>query len=148
MKSVNIYIATQLKGPYIKDGAYAGIVEYITKAGPVTREIRGMEEQTTYYRSVLLAIVKTLNLLNVACSVTVYTDCVFVINTVDRGSPAAWRRAEWKKASGEEVRNRELWQQFLELQQKHEISFQFSKHGKYRDRLRELIAKEKERKDV
>lgn len=147
MKSVNIYIGTQLKGPCIKDGAYAGIAEYITSAGPVTREIKGMEKQTTYYRSVLLAIVETLNLLNVACSVTVYTDCVFVINTVNRGNPEGWMRAEWKKPSGEEVKNKELWQQFLELQQKHEIGFRFSKHGKYQERLRELIAEEKEKRD-
>lgn len=148
MKSVNIYIGTQLKGPCIKDGSYAGIAEYITSAGPVTREIKGMEKQTTYYRSVLLAIVKTLNLLNVVCSVTIYTDCVFVINTVDRGNPEGWKRAEWKKPSGEEVKNKELWQQFLELQQKHKIGFQFSKHGKYQERLRELIAEEKEKSDV
>ena len=139
MKNVNVYIGTQLKGPCIKDGRHAGIIEYITSNGPVTREIAGMEKQTTYYRSVLLAIVETLNLLNVACSVTVYTDCIFVINTVDRGNPEGWKRAEWKKPSGEEVKNKELWQQFLELQQKHEIGFVFSKHGKYRERLRELI---------
>lgn len=139
MKSVNIYIGTQLKGPCIKDGAYAGIAEYITSAGPVTREIKGMEKQTTYYRSVLLAIVKTMNLLKVACSVTVYTDCVFVINTVNRGNPEGWMRAEWKKPSGEEVKNKELWQQFLELQQKHEIGFRFSKHNNYRKELNELI---------
>lgn len=107
MKSVKIYIGTQLKGPCIRDGAYAGIVEYMTGAGPVTREITGMEQETTYYRSVLLAIVESLKILKVACSVTIYTDCVFVKNTAERGNPETWRRAEWKKGkrgSGEKQR--------------------------------------------
>ena len=94
MKSVKIYIGTQLKGPCIKDGAYAGIVEYISGTGPVIREITGMEKETTYYRSVLLAIVESLKILKVACSVTIYTDCVFVKNTAERGNPETWRRKQ------------------------------------------------------
>lgn len=141
MKNVKIYIETQLKGPCVKDGRYAAVVEYITRTGPVTREIVGMEEETTYYRSVLLAIVKSLKILNVACSVTIYTDCIFVKNTVERGNPEAWKRAEWKKPDGEAVKNKELWQQFAELQKVHEIGFQFSKHNDYSKKLRKLIAK-------
>ena len=148
MKSVKIYIGTQLKGPCIKDGAYAGIVEYVTGAGPVTREITGMDQETTYYRSVLLAIVESLKILKVACSVTIYTDCVFVKNTAERGNPETWRRAEWKKASGEAVKNKELWQQFLELSEFHEIGFRFSKHSTYSDKLKALIEEEKEKTDV
>ncbi len=140
MKSVKIYIGTQLKGPCVKDGRYAAVVEYISRAGPVTREVSGMEEGTTYYRSVLLAIVKSLKILNVACSVTIYTDCVFVKNTVERGNPEAWKRAEWMKPDGEEVKNKELWQQFAELQKVHEIGFRFSKHNDYSKKLRELTA--------
>lgn len=140
MKSVKIYIGTQLKGPCVKDGRYAAVVEYISRAGPVTREVVGMEEGTTYYRSVLLAVVKSLKILNVECSATIYTDCVFVKNTVERGNPEAWKRAEWKKPDGEEVKNKELWQQFAELQEVHEIGFRFSKHNDYSKRLRELVA--------
>lgn len=131
MKAVKIFVKTSLQGPCIKDGKYAAVVEYISKKGPVTREISGMEEKTTYHRSVLLAIIKALNLLNVECSVMVYTDSVYVKNTVERGSPRQWRRDEWKKADGDEVKNRDLWQQYTELADKHEIAFRFSKHNDY-----------------
>ena len=107
-----------------------------------------MEKETTYYRSVLLAIVESLKILKVACSVTIYTDCVFVKNTAERGNPETWKRAEWKKASGEAVKNKELWQQFLELSEIHKIGFRFSKHSTYNDQLRTLIEKEKEKKHV
>lgn len=138
--TVKIYVKTSLRGPCIKDGKYAAIVECMTSKGPVTRQITGREEKTTYYRSVLIAITKALELLNTECSVTIYTDCVFVKNTAERGSPEAWRRSEWKRPGGSEVRNKELWQQFLEQMERHIIAFRFSKYNDYEERLKELLA--------
>lgn len=139
---VKIYIKTSLQGPCIKEGSYAAIVECITGKGPVTREISGKEDNTTYYRSVLLAIIRALEILNTPCSVTIYTDCVFVKNTAERGSPELWRRSEWKKPSGETVKNKELWELFLEEMDKHTISFRFSKHNDYGSRLKEILMQE------
>lgn len=139
MKNVKVFVKTSLCGPCVKDGRYAAVVEYISRKGPVTREVSGMEKETTYHRSALLAIIKALNLLNMACYVTVYTDSVFVKNTVERGSPGKWRRDGWKKADGEEIKNRDLWQQYVELADRHEITFRFSKHNDYFPRLRELL---------
>lgn len=141
---IKIYVKTSLCGPGIRNGSYAAIVECQTSKGPVTREIVGREDNTTYYRSVLLAIVKALEILNAACSVTIYTDCIFIKNTAESGSPEAWRRSEWIKSSGEEVKNKELWQQFMEQMDKHIIAFRFSKHNDYMKRIKELL-REKER---
>ncbi|MCI6467040.1 MAG: hypothetical protein MSA90_16435 [Faecalicatena sp.] len=141
---IKIYVKTSLCGTGIRNGSYAAIVECQTSKGPVTREITGKEESTTYYRSVLLGIVKALEILNTPCSVTIYTDCTYIKNIAERGSPESWRRSEWKKPSGEEVKNRELWQQFLEQMDKHIIAFHFSRHNDYVKRLKELL-KEKER---
>lgn len=137
--NVNVYIGTSLRGPGMKTGRYAAIVEYTTSKGIVTREIKGSETDTTYYRSVLLAIVKALEILNAACSVTIYTECVFVKNIAERGSVESWKRSEWVKPSGKQVKNKELWQQYLEQMEKHEIAFRFSKHNGYEDRLEEIL---------
>ncbi|MCH1972589.1 hypothetical protein MCI89_09580 [Muricomes sp. OA1] len=137
--NVKIYVKTSLRGPCIKDGKYAAIVECMTSKGPVTRQITGCEEKTTYYRSVLLAIVKALEILNTECSVTIYTDCAFIKNTAERGCMEDWRRSEWKKSSGEEVINKELWQQFLDQMDRHIIAFRFSKINAYEEKLEELL---------
>lgn len=144
MKEVKIYIKTSLRGPSIRDGCYAAVVEYIAKSGAVIRKIHGKEKNTTYHRSVLIAAVESLKILNVPCDVTVYTDCIFIKNTVERGSPEAWRRSEWKRAAGGEVKNKELWQQFTEEMDKHKIGFRFSKHCVYSDLLDELLKQEEE----
>ena len=137
--NVKIYVKTSLRGPCIKDGKYAAIVECMTSKGPVTRQITGGEKKTTYYRSVLLAIVKALEILNTECSVTIYTDCAFIKNTAERGCMEDWRRSEWKKSSGEEVINKELWQQFLDQMDRHIIAFRFSKINAYEEKLEELL---------
>lgn len=136
---VKIYVKTSLCGPCVKDGNYAAIVECMTAKGVATREITGSEENTTYYRLVLLGIVKALEILNAQCSVTIYTDCPFIINTAERGNPESWKRSEWKKPSGEEVKNKELWKQFLEYEDKHIIAFRFSKHNDYTGKLKQLL---------
>lgn len=143
MKQVTIYIETSLQGPSVKDGKYAAIIEFINQAGePVTREVAGAEKDTTYHRSTLLAAVKALEKLNQPCEVIIKTNCIFIKNIVERGSPEEWKRSEWKKPSGEEVKNKELWQEFLEQMDKHKIGFQFSKHHAYKDFLQGRLRKE------
>ena len=128
MKEVNIYIRTSLTGPCIKDGRWAAAMECQTSKGPAVKGICGEEQETTYYRLVLLGIVKSLKILNAPCNVTLYTDCIFIKNMIENGKPEQWKRAEWRKPSGEEVKNQELWQQYQTLSERHEIAVRFSKH--------------------
>ncbi|QDW74385.1 hypothetical protein FND36_10290 [Lachnospiraceae bacterium KGMB03038] len=145
MKEVKIYIETSLAGPCVKDGWYAAVLECQTEKGPATKGFVGMEEKTTYNRSTLLAMVEALKKLK-PCRVLIYTNCAFVINTFENGRLEDWRRAEWHKASGEEVKNKELWKQFLEEGKRMEkIGFRFSKHHDYRPLLKEMIAEEQNR---
>lgn len=137
MKEVRIYIETSLRGPGVKPGKYAALAEFIKASGePVTREVCGEEKETTYYRSTLLAMVKGMKLLKAPCKVVIYTYCSFVKGMVENGNLESWRRAEWKKSSGEDVQNKELWQEFLELKERHDIEFRFRKHHEYRDYLK------------
>ena len=110
MKEVRIYIETSLQGPAVKRGKYDAIVEFIKKDGePETREVCGEEEETTFYRSTLLAIVKALKLLTCPCRVQIHTYCTFIVAMAENGNLEAWKRAEWKKSSGEDVQHKELW---------------------------------------
>ena len=140
MKTVKIYIETTVKGPAVRDGKYAAALVFTKADGEsVTRIVTGEEEETTYNRSTLLAAIRALKRLNQPCHVVIYTDCAYVKNMVEQGNPERWRRAEWKKAAGGEVQNRELWQLFLEEKEKHEIEFRFSKYSDYRDTLQAVM---------
>lgn len=147
MKKVNLYIRTSLRGPGTREGRYAAVTEYLSAKGPVTRETAGTEQETTYHQSVLAAIVEGLKILNMACHVTVYTDCVYVKNTIERGSLGIWRMSGWKKADGTAVRHAERWQQAADLMDLHEMEFRFSKHCAYEEKLRALLGRENKESD-
>ncbi len=146
-KEVKIYIETTLGGPCVKDGWYAALLEYRTKKGPATVWFTGMEEKTTYYRSVLLAIIYALRKLK-PCRAVIYTRCSYILGIYDHGTLEGWSRVEWKKPTGEDVKNKDLWQQFLDevnrLGGKDKITFQFSKHHDYKDFLMKKIQKRQE----
>lgn len=82
------------------------------------------------------------------CRVVIYTYCTFIKGMFEQGKPAAWRRTEWKKSTGEEVENRELWQQFFDEVRRvggeENIEFRFSKHNDYRKIMQEMIAKKRD----
>ena len=50
-----------------------------------------------------------------------------------------WKRSEWKKASGKDIKNKELWQQYQEQASQHNISVRFSKYNNYVEKLMELL---------
>lgn len=143
MKKVKIYIETTVKGPAVRNGKYAAALVFTKADGEsVTRIVTGEEDETTFNRSTLLAAIRALKRLNQPCSVIVYTDCAYIKNMVEQGNPEKWRRAEWKKAAGSEVQNRELWKLFLEEKEKHKVEFRFSKFNEYKDTLQAVMNEE------
>ena len=139
---VTIYIETTLVGPVIKNGAYGAVVEYITPSGKtVTREVSGKELNTTWHRSALLAIVEALGILTHPCEVEIVTACRFVANMINSDNIDRWKRTEWKKSSGEDVKHKELWQQYAEYTHKHQITAVYEKKHKYSKQILKKIMK-------
>ena len=139
MKTVKIYIETTMKGPGVRDGKYAAALIFERDEGDFTRTLTGEEKETTFNRSTLIAAIESLKRLNQKCHVIIYTDNAYVKNMVEQENPEKWRRAEWKKAVGKDVRNKELWKQFLEEKDKHEIEGRFSKYSIYQETLQAIM---------
>lgn len=140
MKTVNIYIETTIKSPVVKDGKYASALVFTrTNGAEVYRIISGEECESTYNRLTLIAIIKSLQKLKERCRVMIHTDNTYIKNISEQGAPEKWKRAEWKKAAGTEVQNRELWQMYTEEAEKHEIEFRLRENDDYRDLLKEEL---------
>lgn len=69
----------------------------------------GGEEQTTNNRMELLAAIKGLEALTRPCQVIVTTDSRYLQQGVTEWLPN-WKRRQWKTASGNPVKNKDLWQ--------------------------------------
>lgn len=146
---VKIYIETSLAGPCSpKEGYYAVLIEYQTQKGPATIGFAGMEEETTYHRSTLLGIVLALQKLKDSCEAVIYTHCTFIKGMYEQGKLEQWEREEWKKSTGEEVKNKKLWQQFFDEVKRmgghDKITFRYSKHNDYRKLLKQKIEEKRE----
>lgn len=139
MKTVKIYIETSFIAPIEKDGKYAAILVFTGMNGDFTRTVVGEESETTFNRLTLIAAIRAMERLNQPCHLIFYSANLYIKGMIEQGNPEKWRRAEWKKAAGTAVQNKELWELFLEKAKGHKIEFRYSKDNDYKETMRALI---------
>ncbi len=100
-------------------GGYGVVLKY----GPHYKELSEGFKETTNNRMELLAVIKGLQALNTnKHPVAVYSDSKYVVDAINKG----WLR-NWVKTGFKKKKNVDLWQQFLPLQQKFDLSFHWVK---------------------
>lgn len=136
---VNIYIETSRHGPSKGPGKYMYILEYVLKNGnPYT--VSGTEsfEETYENELVLKAIIASIKRLSKQCSVTVFTGCSYVINSINAGWPEQWKKKGWVRAGDKPIRNLELWKELLKVMEPHTVIFTKEEHTYKRWMLEQL----------
>ena len=74
MKTVRVYIETTIHGPSVRDGKYAAALVFTKQNGEVKdRFVQGEEAETTYNRSVLLAMIRAFQRFREPCHIIFYT---------------------------------------------------------------------------
>ena len=97
----------------------------ILVVGERERELSGREPQTTNQRMELMAAVAGLRALKRECSVTLYSDSAYMINGLKQRWYVTWRKNGWLNSKREPVKNRDLWEELVELIEGkgHEVTF-------------------------
>lgn len=122
MKTVDIYsdgACSGNPGP----GGWGAILRY----GKYERQMSGGEKQTTNNRMELLAIISALKALNEPCKVFIHSDSKYVIDAVVQGWAKKWKANGWMRNKKDRALNVDLWEQLLELLEKHEVEFEWIK---------------------
>ena len=122
MKTVDIYsdgACSGNPGP----GGWGAILRY----GKYERQMSGGEKQTTNNRMELLAIISALKALNEPCKVFIHSDSKYVIDAVVQGWAKKWKANGWMRNKKDRALNVDLWEQLLELLDKHEVEFEWIK---------------------
>ena len=91
--------------------------------GENRKEISGSSKDTTNNIMELTAVIEGLKMLKRPCKVQVYSDSAYVVNGFNQKWIYGWMKKNWKNASGEPVKNKELWQELYNLTQIHEVTF-------------------------
>ncbi len=86
------------------------------------RELSGGEAETTNNRMELTAAAEALEALTRPCVVKLHTDSEYVKNGITRWH-TGWVRRNWRSASGDPVKNMDLWRRLLDAAKKHEVSW-------------------------
>ena len=89
----------------------------------IKKEISGGCKDTTNNIMELTAVIEALKLLKRPCKVDLYSDSAYVVNAFVRHWIDNWQRNDWKNSNKEDVKNKELWQELLELTKVHNVTF-------------------------
>ena len=140
MKNVEIYTDGACSGNPGKGGWAAVLVYKGTE-----KEISGGEKETTNNRMELTAVIEALKCLKEPCNVTLTTDSKYVCDAIDKRWVFSWKKNGWKKADKKPALNVDLWEQLLDILDKHNVEFVWVKgHNghKYNERCDELAVGE------
>jgi len=98
-------------------GGWGAILRY----NQVEKELSGGEKETTNNRMELTAAISALSALKEPCSVTLYSDSKYLVDGMSKGWAKGWRAKGWRKSDGKPALNPDLWQQLLDLFERHEV---------------------------
>jgi ribonuclease HI len=90
----------------------------------VQKELSGAALETTNNRMELTAAAEALESLKWPCKVKLHTDSEYLKNGITRWM-TGWVRKNWRNASGDPVKNMDLWQRILDAAKGHEIEWKW-----------------------
>lgn len=86
------------------------------------RELYGYQAEATNNQMELMAAIRGLEALKQPCEVSLTTDSKYVLQGMTEWL-AGWKRKGWRSASGQPVKNQDLWQRLDSAAQPHKIKW-------------------------
>ena len=93
----------------------------ILQSGKYEKEISGGEPSTTNNRMELMAVIVGLKALKRPCTVKLYSDSQYVVNMVQQGWLARWKRNGWMRNKSEPAKNVDLLKELDAQLQIHQV---------------------------
>lgn len=140
MKKVTIYTDGSCSGNP-GPGGWGAVLMY----GKHKLELSGGEPSTTNNRMELTAAVEALSRLNEPCEVELYSDSRYLVDGLEKGWAASWKKRGWRRKDGAPALNPELWDRLLELTGVHRVTLHWVKghaENEWNNRCDELAVAE------
>ena len=116
MKNVEIFTDGACSGNP-GPGGWGAVLRYNGKE----KELSGGEKETTNNRMELTAAIMALRALKEPCKVTLTTDSKYLADGIEKGWAASWKKNGWRKADKKPALNVDLWEEILQLFEKHDV---------------------------
>ncbi len=121
MKTVTIYTDGACRGNP-GPGGWGALLSW---NGP-EKKLSGGETLTTNNRMELMAAIAALESLKETCTVTLYTDSVYVKQGLNEWLPG-WKARGWRTADKKPVKNQDLWQRLDAAAARHQVDWHWVK---------------------
>lgn len=118
MKEITIYTDGACSGNP-GPGGWAALLQF----GRHERVLTGGAPLTTNNRMELQAAIEALRALKEPCRVELHTDSAYLQRAFTEGWIDKWQRNGWRTSSKKPVENQDLWQQLVELTDRHEVTW-------------------------
>ena len=118
MATVDIYTDGACSGNPGPGGIGVVLIHKGTK-----KEISKGYDNTTNNRMEMQAVITALSALKKRCTVNLYTDSRYVVDSINKGWVYNWQKNKWKKSNKEPALNVDLWEEILTLLPQHDITF-------------------------
>ena len=122
MKTVDIYTDGACSGNP-GPGGYGVVLLYEGHR----KEHSGGCRKTTNNRMEIRAVIEGLTLLKESCRVRLFSDSRYVIDALEKGWAAKWKKNGWRRNKQEKALNPDLWEVLLDLTSRHELSYHWVK---------------------
>jgi len=115
MKSVKIYSdGSSLGNP--GPGGWGTVLSY----NGTTKELSGSCDNTTNNRMELQGAIEGIKALKEPCSVELISDSKYVVQAINEWLNG-WIKKNWKNSAKKDVKNKDLWEEYLKVSQTHNI---------------------------
>ena len=118
MKTVTLYTDGACRGNP-GPGGWGAILVYRGKE----KELSGGEASTTNNRMELMAAIAGMSALREPCEIVLTSDSKYLVDAINKGWLASWKKNGWRKADKSAVLNVELWKKIDSLLEIHDVSF-------------------------
>lgn len=91
--------------------------------GEQRQEISGGFRLTTNNRMEMMAAIVALQTLETKSKVILHSDSKYIVDAVTQGWAKRWQANNWKRNKKEKAKNPDLWQDLLDLCDRHQVDF-------------------------
>ena len=146
LKTVNLYIETDLHGPRRQDGTVMYLLEIQTQRGDRAKGAIVPVPNTTEHHLVITALEEALRRVMESCQIEIWTTDHYVAGAIEGGLIQQWWIKGWQTAKGKPVTDAELWEGIAGNLNKHVITVHTAEYHEYRLLMQEEIKKYKREK--
>lgn len=132
MEKINIYIHTSIRSVRQQAmGFIIWVLEFMTSKGEPATITNKKEITASWKEAELTALTQALSRVKKPCELTIYTENINIISSLNNGWVDKWAVNDWKNAKGEQIENADKWQELHKAIAIHTVSQALDKENEY-----------------